>query len=258
MTPVPGDHLRIIPRLDVKYPNLVKGVRLEGFRVIGDPVEHAQKYEQDGADEIIYQDIVASLYQRNNILSLVEMASRSLFIPLAVGGGLRTTDDIRSALRHGADRVVINTAAVEHPDLITEAAEIFGSQCVIVAIEAVRTGPTTWEPLVNCGRDRTGYSLKTWISELSERGAGELLLTSVDREGTRSGLDLEMLAEARGVCDLPIILHGGSWRTDDIAKAWEMGANGVALASALHYGHLAIGDLKASLSVMGVPVRPPQ
>lgn len=250
-----GSHLRIIPRLDVKYPNLVKGVRLEGFRVLGDPVEFAAKYGCDGADELIYQDIVASLYQRNNILSLVEATAKALFVPLVVGGGIRSVEDIRNALRHGADRVVINTAAVERPELITEAAEVFGSQCVIVALEAIQVAENRWEPLVNCGRDRTGLDLLAWTQRLEELGAGELLLTAVDRDGTRSGLDIPMLAAVRGICALPIVIHGGAWDVKGLADAWHAGASGVAIASALHYGQFSISSLKSELALLSVPLR---
>lgn len=256
MTTPQGTHLRIIPRLDVKHPNLVKGVRLEGFRILGDPAEFAKKYGQDGADELIYQDIVASLYQRNNILQLVENAAKSLFVPLTVGGGIRSVEDIRNALRHGADRVVINTAAVERPAFITEAAETFGSQCVVLAIEVVKNGTNNWEPLVNTGRDRTGLCLTDWVRMTQDLGVGEFLLTSVDRDGTAEGLDIELLREVKKVTSLPIVLHGGAHEVDDLVLAWTEGADGVAIATALHYGDLTIPELKQQLIRKGVPVRP--
>lgn len=239
----------------MKSPNLVKGVRLEGFRVLGDPASFAYAYGQDGADELMYQDVVASLYERNNILELVESSSRSLFVPLSVGGGMRSIEDIKQALRHGADRVVVNTAIVERPQLVTEAARVFGSQCVIASIEAVRVSDREWEPLTNCGRDRTGLSFVSWIKMLEDLGAGEILLTSVDMEGTRRGLDLEMLDTARDATSLPIILHGGAWDPENIGRAWNSGASGVAVASAFHYGHLSVGRLKTSLAELGIPVR---
>lgn len=250
-----GHHLRIIPRLDVKFPNLVKGVRLEGFRVLGDPAFFARAYGEDGADELMYQDVVASLYERNNIFQLVESAAKSLFVPLSVGGGIRSIGDIRDALRHGADRVVVNTAVVNTPQLVREAARVFGSQCMIASIEAVRISQGAWEPLVNCGRDRTGLDFVSWIKELEYLGAGELLLTSVDREGTRQGLDLEMLESARNATSLPIILHGGAWEVDDIGRAWNLGVSGIVIASAFHYQHFTVQGLKASLTELGIPVR---
>lgn len=255
MTTPQGTHLRIIPRLDVKHPYLVKGVRLEGFRVLGDPAEFAAKYGQEGADELIYQDIVASLYQRNNILSLVEKAARSLFVPLTVGGGFRSVEDIRVALRHGADRVVLNTAAVERPALISEAVETFGSQCIILAIEVVQRTANEWEPLVNTGRDRTGLHLRDWVRMAEDLGVGEFLLTSVDKDGTAEGMDIELLKEVRNVTSLPIVLHGGASDIDDLVTAWSEGADGVALATALHYGDLSIPELKKQLLLRDVPVR---
>ena len=250
-----SNHLRIIPRLDIKAPNLVKGVRMEGFRVIGDPVEYAEKYAAEGADELFYQDIVASLYRRNNIFDLVRMTATKVFIPLTVGGGLRTVSDIKSALRYGADRVVINTALVESPGLIREAAAIFGSQCVIVAVEATKTSATSWEPLVNCGRDRTGKNVTEWVSEVEALGAGEIFLTSVDSDGVRRGFDLGLLETVRNEVSLPLVLHGGAWEIDDLVQAWEIGASGVALASSLHYGKLSIRDIKIALDIKGIPVR---
>jgi cyclase len=255
VSPHHSNHLRIIPKLDIKAPNLVKGVRMEGFRVIGNPVEYAEKYADDGADELFYQDIVASLYRRDNIFDLVKMTAAKVFVPLTVGGGLRTVSDVRSALRHGADRVVINTAVIESPKLIAEAASIFGSQCVIVGVEATKTGEKSWEPLVNCGRDRTGKDVAEWVSEVESLGAGEIFLTSVDSDGVRRGLDFGLLQTVRNKVSLPLVLHGGAWEIDDLARAWQGGASGVALASSLHYRKLSIRDVKASLNAQGIPVR---
>lgn len=248
-------HLRIIPRLDIKAPNLVKGVRLEGFRVMGDPTVFAERYSDDGADELHYQDVVASLYRRNNIYDLVSKTASELSIPLAVGGGIREVDDIRLALRHGADRVIVNTAAIEDPSLITRAATVFGTQCVVVAIEAVTNRHGKREALVNCGRDQTGIDPVTWAVEAVQMGAGELLLTSVDNEGMRKGMDLDLLSDIRREVSVPLVLHGGAWSVDDIQAAWASGASGVALASCLHYGQLSITEIKNELVKRGVPVR---
>jgi len=247
--------LRIIPRLDVKYPNVVKGVRLEGFRVVGNPIAISSRYEQDGADEILYQDVVASLYERNNILEMVKDSANELAIPLSVGGGLRSVDDVRTALRFGADRVVLNTSAIKNPRIINDVVQVFGSQGLVIGIESVSVGPKSWEALVNCGRDRTGLDVIEWAQEVEEKGAGELLITSVDRDGTYQGLDLDLLGAVREKCSLPIVIHGGAKSVEDFRHAWDAGASGVAAASIFHHERLTINTLKGKLLDVGIPVR---
>ncbi|MDP3139685.1 MAG: imidazole glycerol phosphate synthase cyclase subunit, partial [Burkholderiaceae bacterium] len=185
--------LRIIPRLDVKGPNLIKGIRLEGLRVVGDPHEFALRYYADGADEIVFMDIVASLYQRNNLTDIIRRAADQIWIPITVGGGIRSLDDVNTLLRSGADKVAINTAAIARPALISEVSKRFGSQCMVLSVEAKRTGPGRWEAYTDNGREHTGMDVLEWIAQAVDRGAGEVLLTAVDREGTRKGLDIELL-----------------------------------------------------------------
>ena len=181
-------HLRLIARLDVKAPNLVKGVRLEGFRVVGSPSDYAARYAGEGADEIHYQDIVASLYGRSSIEHLVSETASEVFIPLMVGGGLRSVDDVRGMPRAGADRVSLNTAAFADPSIISASAEVFGVQCVCVAIEAIRDG-SRWEAMTDCGREHTGRDAVDWAETVVALGAGEIMLTSIDRDGTKAGFD---------------------------------------------------------------------
>ena len=247
-------HLRLIARLDVKAPNLVKGIRLEGLRVIGSPAEYAARYAQDGADEIHYQDIVASLYGRNSIEHLVSETASEVFIPLMVGGGLRSVDDVRSMLRAGADRVALNTAVVTDPGIIRASAEVFGVQCVCVAIEAIRTREG-WEAMTDCGREHTGRDAVAWAEEVVARGAGEILLTAIDRDGTKSGFDLDLLEQVLNRVDVPVVIHGGAWTVDHLMDAGRAGASGVAIASMVNLGGHTFSSIKRALAERGVTVR---
>src|SRR6266571_236946 len=231
--PVP----RVIARLDVKAPNLVKGIRLEGLRVMGDPKAFARRYYEDGIDEILYIDIVASLYGRNNILDVVRRTAEDVFVPMTVGGGLRSVDDVRAALRSGADKVAINTAAVARPALIREVAEAFGRQCVVVSIQTKKIGPDRWEAYTDNGREKTGLDAFDWARRAEELGAGELLVTSVDREGTRKGIELEFLRRVTAAVSVPVIAGGGVGAPEHVREAIvDGGADAVAIASILHYG----------------------
>src|SRR6185437_12546090 len=185
--------VRLIARLDIKAPNLIKGIHLEGLRVIGDPNVYARRYYEQGADELIYMDIVASLYERNSLTDIVEKATRNVFVPLTVGGGVRSVEDARKLLASGADKVGINTAAVRRPALIAEIAQRFGSQAVVLSIEAKRSSPGHWEAYTDNGREHTGLDVVAWAKRATELGAGEILLTSVDQEGTRKGLDVALV-----------------------------------------------------------------
>ncbi len=247
--------LRIIARLDIKAPKLVKGVRLEGLRVIGSPAEFAARYFDEGVDELYYQDIVASLYGRNSILDLVCEAAEQVFVPLTVGGGLRTVDDIRDALRAGADKVCLNTAAVRRPELIGEAGQIFGRQCVVVAVEAIRQPDGRWKAFTDHGREHTGWDARDWALRAVELGAGEVLLTSVDREGTRKGFDLDLIRAIAPDIGVPLVVHGGAGSVEDVVEVARLGVDGVALASVLHYGTLQIAALKEGLAGAGIEVR---
>jgi len=247
---------RVIARLDVKGPNLVKGIHLEGLRVIGDPREFARRYYAEGADEILYVDIVASLYGRNNILEVVRRTAEAVFVPMTVAGGLRSLADVRDALRSGADKVAINTAAVARPDLIREVSQAFGSQCMVLSVQAKRLGPGRWEAYTDNGRERTGLDALEWIPRAVGLGAGEVLVTSVDREGTQKGMDLDLLARVRRLVDVPVIAGGGVGTPDHVCQAvTEAEVDAVAVASVLHYGKHSIGAIKARLAQADVPVR---
>jgi len=228
--------VRIIPRLDIKGPNLVKGIHLEGLRVLGKPERFARLYYEQGADELLYMDVVASLYGRNNLLDIVSRTAREIFIPLTVGGGLRTLDDIKEVLRAGADKVSLNTAAIRDPGLVREAARRFGASTIVVSIEAIRTPAGCWEAYTDNGRERTGVDAIEWAIRAAELGAGEIVVTSIDREGTGKGFDLELTRAVAEVVPIPIIACGGAGRLDDVADVILEGqADAVCLASILHY-----------------------
>lgn len=230
--------VRIIPRLDIKGPNLVKGIHLEGLRVLGKPWDFALKYYEAGADELIYIDMVASLYGRNNLTDIVQKTAANIFIPLTVGGGVRSVEDIRDLLRAGADKVAINTAAVERPELIREGAEAFGSQCIVGSIQAKNTDGK-YLVFTDNARENTGKDVFEWAEELVSLGAGELLVTSVDREGTGKGYDLELIQKLADRHSIPIIALGGCGSADHALQAVSDGhADAVSAASIFHYHHL--------------------
>ena len=247
--------LRIIARLDIKAPNLVKGVQLEGLRVIAKPAEFASRYFEQGADELYYQDIVASLYGRNSIRDLVQSTAEQIFVPLTVGGGVRTIEDIRGLLRAGADKVCVNTAAIKRPAFITEAAQVFGTQCIVVAIEAIRQPSGRWKAFTDNGREHTGWDAYDWAMRAVEMGAGELLLTSVDREGTRKGFDLEFIQSIAGHVNVPVVAHGGAGTIGHLGEVARLGVDGVAISSLLHYNVNTIEEIKRGLVDQGVEVR---
>ncbi len=227
---------RVIARLDIKGPNLVKGIHLEGLRVLGRPETFAKRYYEDGADELFYMDTVASLLGRNSLLDIVERTARDVFVPLCVGGGIRKQEDIRKVLRAGADKVAINTAAIARPDFIREAAEEFGSSTIVVAIEAIRQGDGSYLCFTNCGREHTGVDAFSWAKQAAALGAGEIVITSVDREGTGRGFDLELTRRVAEAVPIPVIAHGGAGSVQhvvDVVKAGKCDA--VAIASMLHY-----------------------
>ena len=197
--------IRLIARLDIKGPNLIKGIQLEGLRVIGDPQAYARKYYAQGADELVYMDIVASLYGRNSLHDTIRRTCHDVFIPLTVGGGLRSVEDVRQILRAGADKVAINTAAVQRPQLVNEIASVFGSQCVVLSIEAKHHAAGKWEVYTDNGRERSGLDVIDWAQRGAALGAGELLVTSVDREGTRKGFDCELMRAVSAAVSIPVI-----------------------------------------------------
>jgi cyclase len=227
---------RIIARLDIKGPNLVKGIHLEGLRVLGSPSNFARYYYENGIDELMYVDSVASLYQRNSLHEIVERTAEETFIPLTVGGGIRTIEDIKKVLRAGADKVSINTAAIKNPEFIKDAANRFGSSTIVVTIETIKTETGKYLAYTDNGREFTGIDSVEWAKELEELGAGELVVTSVDREGTGQGFDLELTSLISRNVSIPVIAHGGAGEVNDICEVFKMGeADAVAVASILHY-----------------------
>lgn len=251
-----GPTVRVIARLDIKGPDVVKGFQFEGVRRVGMPGELARRYYADGADEIVFIDTVASLYGRNTILSVVEEVARDVFVPLAVGGGLRSVEDIKAVLRVGADKVAINTAAVHKPDLINEAANAFGSQCIILSVQAMRQPDGTWEAYTDNARERSGRNVLDWVVEAESRGAGEILLTAVEREGGRNGFDVELVTAVRRRVKVPVIAHGGAGSARHVVELMHRAApDAVACASIFHYGLCPLPELKRALAEAGVPVR---
>lgn len=247
---------RLIARLDVKGPNLVKGVQLEGLRKLGDPNVFAKKYYEQGIDEIIYIDIVASLYERNSLIDIVKKTTSDVFIPITVGGGLRSVEDVRQILRAGADKVAINTGAIKNPDLIVQVANRFGSQCMVLSIQAKNIGNGKWEAYYDNGREKTGLDVVAWAKRGVELGAGEILLTSVDREGTAKGFDIELIRAVSTTVTIPVIAGGGMGTADDLVQAVHSGkADAVAMAHVLHYGKYTVGDVRKSVLVSGVKTR---
>ncbi len=248
--------IRLIARLDVKGPNLIKGVHLEGLRVIGAPNEYARRYYEQGADELIYIDCVASLYGRNSLGDIVQAAAQDVFIPMTVGGGIRTVDDATHLLRCGADKVAVNTAAVSNPQLISDIARRFGSQCMVLSVEAKRLGPDRWEAFTDNGREDTGLDVIEWIQRGVALGAGEVLLTSVDQEGTRKGFDVDLVSAVTSMVSVPVIASGGMGTPGHLLEVVQRGqADAVAMADILHYGRASFADLRRAAHGAGIPVR---
>ncbi len=249
--------IRVIPCLDVKDGRVVKGVNFVGLRDAGDPVELAARYDREGADEIVFLDITASHEQRATIVELARHTAEEVFIPFTIGGGLRTEEDVRVVLAAGADKVSINSAAVRDPGLIERCANHFGSQCIVVAIDAKRREDGDgWEVFLNGGRLPTGREAIAWAREAAERGAGELLVTSMDRDGTKDGFDNELLAAIADVVNVPIIASGGAGTLDHFAEAAVRGhADAVLAASVFHDGVYSVAQVKEAMAGAGVPVR---
>ncbi len=249
---------RIIPCLDVHEGRVVKGINFVNIRDAGDPVEHAKVYDLEGADELCFLDITATHEDRATMLDVVRRVADSIFIPFSVGGGLRSIDDMRDTLLAGADKTTINSSAVRTPDLITEGAEKFGSQCIVVAIDARWQG-SMWEVVISGGRIPTGLNAVEWAQEVEQRGAGEILLTSMDRDGTREGYDLKLTRAIADAVSIPVIASGGAGEKQHFLEALTEGGADAALAASLfHFRELSIGDLKDYLAEGGVPVRPLQ
>ena len=237
-------NLRLIARLDVKGPDLIKGIHLEGLRKIGVPNDYALDYYKQGIDELIYMDCVASLYGRNHLKEIIESAAKNIFVPLTVGGGIREVDDAVEILRAGADKVAINSAAVKDPSLITRIARRFGSQCMVSSIEAKNVGDQKWEVYIDNGRERTNIDVVDWARVCVANGAGEILLTSIDQEGTRKGFDEELILSVASEVNVPIIASGGMGKPEDISSIVKNGADGIAMADILHYKRFKVSDVR--------------
>lgn len=246
---------RIIPCLDVDKGRVVKGTKFLNLKDAGDPVQIAKRYNEEGADELVFLDITASSDDRNILLDVVTKTAEQVFIPLTVGGGVRTWEDFRTLLSAGADKVSVNTAAVKNPQLLSEAAEKFGNQCVVLAIDAKRVGKKQWEVFIHGGRTPTGKDAVKWAKEAEKLGAGEILLTSMDADGTKAGYDLDLTAAISKAVQIPVIASGGAGTKQHFADAFKAGASAALAASLFHYKMLDIGDLKKFLQKKKIPIR---
>jgi imidazole glycerol-phosphate synthase subunit HisF len=247
--------VRVIPCLDVDGGRVVKGVNFRDLRDAGDPVELAAAYDGEGADELVFLDITASAQRRDTMVDVVARTADQVFIPLTVGGGVRSTGDVDLLLRAGADKVSLNTAAVARPELLTEVAGRFGAQCVVVSVDARRVPGSGFEVTTHGGRRGTGLDAVAWARRAAQLGAGEILLNSMDADGTQGGFDLDLIAAVRAVVDVPVIASGGAGRVADFAPAVAAGADAVLAASVFHFGEIRIGEVKESLRAVGHPVR---
>jgi len=248
---------RVIPCLDVDRGRVVKGTGFVDLRDAGDPIELAQRYDAAGADELVFLDITATHDKRDTVVELARHTADEVFIPFTIGGGIRSVEDAQAVLDAGSDKVSVNSAAVARPELIDELSEQFGAQCVVLAIDAKRrAGGDGWEVFVAGGRTPTGRDAVAWAREGVARGAGEILLTSMDRDGTNAGYDLDLTRAVSEAVDVPVIASGGAGRLDDLVDALKAGADAVLCASILHYGHHTVAEIKAHLAAAGVPVRP--
>lgn len=257
--------VRVIPCLDVDAGRVVKGVNFQNLRDAGDPVELAARYEREGADELTFLDVSASVETRGTMMDVVSRTAEQVFIPLTVGGGVRNVDDVDRLLRAGADKVGVNTAAIARAELVDEIAARFGNQVLVMSIDARRVtddtpdgparGGSGFEVTTHGGRRGTGIDAVAWIEEVSRRGAGEILLNSMDADGTERGFDTELIRAARAVTRVPLIASGGAGRAQDFAPAVQAGADAVLAASVFHFGTMTIGDVKAELAASGIPVR---
>jgi cyclase len=247
---------RIIPCLDVTAGRVVKGINFVGLRDAGDPVEIARKYNDQGADELTFLDITASSDQRDIILSIIESVASQVFIPLTVGGGVRKVEDVRRLLNAGADKISINTSAVQNPQLVADASNKHGAQCIVVAIDAKQTAPGKWEVFTHGGRNATGLDAVEWARKVESLGAGEILLTSMDRDGTKSGFDLGLTRSVSEAVGIPVIASGGVGNLDDLADGVTVGkADAVLAASIFHYGEYTVRQAKECMAGRGIEVR---
>jgi cyclase len=239
--------MRVIARLDVKNQFVIKGIHLEGLRKVGDPNQLAKAYYEAGIDEIVFIDAVASLYNRNNLFSVIQKASEEVFVPITIGGGLRSLADVEQALDAGADKVALNTAVIREPELIQKVAKQYGSQCVVASVQAKRTA-NGWEAYMETGREKTGVQVLDWVKKLQDLGAGELLLTSVDQEGTKSGFDVQLVEAVNKAVTIPVVVSGGYGQPRHIQELLEVTVpGGICFASALHYKSTTVEALRLSI-----------
>lgn len=246
---------RIIARIDIKNEYVIKGIQFDGLRKLGDPNEFAKKYYKQGADEIVFMDAVASLYDRNNLSNIIKKACEEIFIPITVGGGIRTINDIQNCLDSGADKVAINTQAIKDINFIKESSRIFGSQCIVGSIEA-KKNKNIWEAYIDNGREKTGKEVLSWVKELQDAGCGEILLTSVDRDGTKKGFDLELCKAISEIVSVPLIISGGAGCLSHIEDLCDHTAfNAVAFGSMLHYNNCSIEEIKKCARSKNLRVR---
>ena len=250
-------NIRLIGRLDIKGPNLIKGINLEGLRVIGSPNDYAFKYYNQGIDELIFMDCVATLYGRNHLAELIVRTSKEIFVPITVGGGIRSTDDVFEILRSGADKVAINTAAILNPNLILEVSRSFGSQCMVLSIEAKKVGNNKWEAYTDNGREKTGLDVLSWVKQAVKLGAGEILLTPVDNEGTRKGFDVNLLKTITNEVSVPVIASGGMGNPNHLMEAVKLGnIDAIAMADILHYERYSLESIRDVAIKNNINVRP--
>ena len=248
--------VRIIARIDVKNEFVIKGIHLEGLRKVGDPNVLAKKYYEQGIDEIVFMDAVAAYYDRNSLSHIIEKACEEVFVPITVGGGIRTIEDIKKALKSGADKVAINTKAIQNPEFITQASQVFGSQCIVASIVAKRVGKNKWEAYIDNGREPTGLDVVEWIKKLEELGAGEIMLTSLDMEGTKKGFDIELYQAVQDLITIPIIASGGmNSAKDGVNLLLNSKVDAIATASIIHYNLDNIQNIKQFFSESNIKVR---
>ena len=246
---------RLIARIDVKNEYVIKGIQLEGLRKVGNPNDFARKYYEDGIDEIVFMDAVASLYERGNLFHIIEKACKEVFIPITIGGGIRSINDIEMALKSGADKIALNTQAIKDPEMINQISRIYGSQCIVGSIEAKKKG-NTWEAYVDNGRQETGIDAVEWAVQLEQLGAGELLITSIDLEGTKKGFDIDLAKVIAGKVSIPVIVSGGAGNVTHISNLCEQAdISAIAIATLLHYNMLSIKEIKESMKSKGISVR---
>lgn len=249
-------NLRLVARLDVKMNWLIKGVQMEGWRKVGDPAEFARVYAEQGADELLFMDVVASLYQRNNLADIVERVASQVFIPVTVGGGIKSVEDVRNLLDRGADKVAINTAATQNPELLTQISDRYGSQATVVSIEAMPLGPGRWQAMTDNGRNHTGLDVLEWAQEVESRGAGEIVLTSIRHEGVGNGYDIELIKAVSDCVSIPVVASGGLGRPEHLAQLIDKTkASAAAVAQGLHWNKTSLASLREVAREAGCYVR---